>query len=230
METENSSLFLSYVPIFSMLSREVLDEIEKRGRRRTFAKDESIVLEEEKGNSFFIIIEGKVKVSQAGSDGREVVLTMLNDSDFFGEMSLIDGREISANITSMEESEIFILHRDDFLDLMKRHPEISIALLTELTHRLRTADTRIKSLSLKDAEGKIASVLIHLADESGKIKQGTVEIEKLPYQHDLANMAGTSRETVSRTLHMFAEKGLVTLSGSRLKILNYEKFKEEYAG
>jgi CRP-like cAMP-binding protein len=85
---------------------------------------------------------------------------------------------------------------------------------------------KIKSLSIKDAEGRVASVILQLADDVGRIKQGAVEIEKLPLQYDLANMAGTSRETISRTLHSFSKKGLVELEGSTLKILNYQKFKE----
>jgi CRP-like cAMP-binding protein len=87
---------------------------------------------------------------------------------------------------------------------------------------------KIKALSLKDAEGKVATVLLQIADEIGKIKQGIVEIEDLPYQQELANMAGTSRETISRTLHSFAKKGMIELEGSKVKILNYEKFKELY--
>jgi CRP-like cAMP-binding protein len=88
---------------------------------------------------------------------------------------------------------------------------------------------KIKSLSLQNAEGKVATVILQLADDLGKIKQGIVEIEKLPLQHDLANMAGTSRETISRTIHLFAKKGLVELDGSRLKILDYEKFKTQFS-
>ena len=72
-------------------------------------------------------------------------------------------------------------------------------------------------------------VVDQIADDVGKIKQGIVEIEKLPLQQDLANMAGTSRETISRTLHSFAKKGLVELEGSKLRILDYEKFKETFA-
>ena len=72
------------------------------------------------------------------------------------------------------------------------------------------------------------SVILQLADDIGKIKQGKVEIERLPFQHDLANMAGTSRETISRTLHSFAKRGLIELEGTRLRINNYEKFKELY--
>jgi len=134
----------------------------------------------------------------------------------------------SATVTAMEESKVFIIQRNDFLDLLKTHPEVSISLLQELTQRLRAAGMKIKALSLKDAEGKVATVLLQLADDIGKIKQGVVEIEKLPYQHELANMAGTSRETISRTLHSFAKKGLVELEGSKLRIISYEKFKELY--
>jgi CRP-like cAMP-binding protein len=115
------------------------------------------------------------------------------------------------------------------LDLIQQHPEVSIALLQELTLRLRAAGMKIKALSLKDAEGKVATVLLQLADDMGKIKQGVVEIEKLPYQHELANMAGTSRETISRTLHTFAKKGLVELEGAKLRIISYEKFKDLYS-
>jgi len=109
------------------------------------------------------------------------------------------------------------------------NPEVSIALLQELTQRLRAAGMKIKALSLKDAEGKVATVILQLADDTGKIKHGVVEIEKLPFQHELANMAGTSRETISRTLHAFAKKGLIELEGSKLRIVQYEKFKELYS-
>ena len=129
---------------------------------------------------------------------------------------------------NLSHSEVFLIKRDDFLELLKSQHDVVISMQQELTRRLRAADMKIKALSMKDAEGKIATVLIQLADEIGKIKHGQVEIEKLPYQHDIANMAGTSRETISRTLHTFAKKGFVELDGSGLRILNYEKFKEAY--
>lgn len=185
-------------------------------------------MEDEQGGALFVIVSGKVKVTRTSSDGREVILTILSDSDFFGEMALLDGMTRSATVIATEDSEVFMIQRSEFLVLLKDHPEISIALLQELTKRLRAADMKIKSLSLKDAEGKVATVLLQLADDVGKIKQGVVEIEKLPLQQDLANMAATSRETISRTLHSFAKKGLVELEGSKLRILDYEKFKELY--
>ncbi len=221
--------FLKYVPIFSELDDNTLDQISKLGIRKSFIKDSVVLFEHETGSALFVIIDGKVKVSRVSDDGKEVILTILGESDFFGEMAILDGQSRSANVTAMEDAELFIIQRSEFLGLLHNHPEIAVALLQELTQRLRAADMKIKSLSLKDAEGKVATVILQLADDIGKIKQGTVEIEKLPYQHDLANMAGTSRETISRTLHSFAKKGMVELDGSRLRIIDYEKFKEMYS-
>ncbi|MFC2134773.1 Crp/Fnr family transcriptional regulator [Bacteroidota bacterium] len=222
------SELLLYVPIFAELPDDTIAKIAQIGSKKVYTRDTVILMEEDAGTALFVIIKGKVKVSRTSNDGREVILSILNESDFFGEMAILDGLNRSATVTSLEDSELFIIQRSDFLDLLKVHPEISIALLYELTQRLRGADMKIKSLSLKDAEGKVATVILQLADDIGMIKQGIVEIDKLPLQQDLANMAGTSRETISRTLHSFAKKGLVELEGSKLRILNYEKFKETF--
>lgn len=221
--------FLKYVPIFSELSDETLTRIEQIGFKKSYKKESVILMEDEVGSALFLIIKGKVKVARRSSDGREVILTTLSDGNFFGEMALLDGLTRSATVTAMDNSELFIIQRNDFLNLLREHPEISIALLEELTQRLRNADMKIKALSLKDAEGKVATVILQIADDIGKIKQGIVEIEKLPLQQDLANMAGTSRETISRTLHTFAKKGLIELEGAKLRILDYEKFRETYS-
>lgn len=221
--------FLLCVPIFADLPPETVEKISKVGNRKSYSKESVILMEEESGTALFVIISGKVKVSRSSNDGKEVILSILSESDFFGEMAILDGFTRSATVIALEDSELFIVHRDDFLNLLTEHPEISIALLQELAMRLRQADVKIKALSLKDAEGKVATVILQLADDVGKIKQGVVEIEKLPLQQDLANMAGTSRETISRTLHTFAKKGLVELDGSKLRILNYEKFREMHS-
>lgn len=218
--------FLSFVPIFSEVNDETLQKIEAVGSRKSYAKNDVILQEEEIGSALFVIVKGKVKVARNSNDGREVILTILSENDFFGEMAILDGQTRSATVTALEDTDLFIIQRNDFLTLLQSNPEVSIALLQELTQRLRVSDAKIKALSLKDAEGKVATVILQVADDIGKIKQGVVEIEKLPLQQDLANMAGTSRETISRTLHSFAKKGLIELDGNKLRIMDYEKFKE----
>lgn len=223
--------FLKNVPIFSELNDDTLIKLSQLGTLKSYEKDSIILSEQDAGSALFVMVSGKVKVARVSNDdkNKEVILTLLNPSDFFGEMALLDGLARSATVTSIEDSQVFIIQRNDFLNLIQQHPEVSIALLQELTQRLRAAGMKIKALSLKDAEGKVATVLLQLADDMGKIKQGVVEIEKLPYQHELANMAGTSRETISRTLHTFAKKGLVELEGAKLRIISYEKFKDLYS-
>ncbi|GBD86387.1 cAMP receptor protein [bacterium BMS3Abin03] len=227
---ENTN-FLSRVPIFSDLNPETIEKVSKLGTVRTYPKQSVILSEEDAGSALFVIISGKVKVARSSKDdaSKEVILSILNPSDFFGEMALLDGMTRSANVIALEDSKLFIIQRNDFLNLLEQHPEVSITLLQELTQRFRAASMKIKALSLKDAEGKVATVILQLADDIGKIKQGVVEIEKLPFQHDLANMAGTSRETISRTLHSFAKKGLIELEGSKLRITNYETFKDLFS-
>lgn len=221
--------YLSFVPIFSELDDLTLEKIVNIGTQKIFEKNEVILLEEDTGTALFIILKGKVKITRSSSDGREVILTILSDNDFFGEMAILDGLTRSATAIALETSELFHIQRNDFLNLLREHPEISIAMLRELTKRLRSADMKIKALSLKDAEGKVASVILQLADDIGKIQHGKVEIDKLPLQQDLANMAGTSRETISRTFHSFTKKGLIEMDGNKLRILNYEKFKEIFS-
>lgn len=216
--------FLRDIPMFSELQEDTLQKIYDSGYVKSYKKNEIIFSEEEAGNSMFFIVEGKVKVLRSDED-KEVIISMLNAGEFFGEISILDGMGRSATVSAVENSKIFILQRNEFLELLNNHPEVSISLLRELSIRLRNATNKIKALSLKDAEGKVATVLIQIADDIGRIKKGVVEIDNLPYQQELANMAGTSRETVSRTLHSLAKKGMIELEGSKIRILDYENFK-----
>ncbi len=113
MEEENN--FLRQVPIFSDLDENTIEQIAKLGSRKTFNKDIPVLLEHDTGSALFVIVKGKVKVTRQSEDGREVIITLLNESDFFGEMSILDGFSHSANVIAMEESELFIIQHHCFL-------------------------------------------------------------------------------------------------------------------
>jgi CRP/FNR family cyclic AMP-dependent transcriptional regulator len=169
-----------------------------------------------------------VKVSRLDETGREAVLSILGPGEVFGEMSLLDGMKRSATCSALTDTEVLIIYRDDFLNLLQKYPQIAISLLKELAQRLRKADLQIKSLSLKDAEGRVGCVLILLADDLGRMYKGQVVVEEIPTQQDLANMAGTSRETVSRVMTKFEKQGLIKVEGRKLIILEYEKMKQMF--
>lgn len=227
-ELAESVEVLRAVPIFGEIDDTELAKIARVGVRKKYKKGSVILLEEEAGQALFVIVVGKVKVVRADDEGREVILSILGESDFFGEMAILDGFARSASVVAITKADLFMIHRRDFLKLLHDFPVVAIALLQELTMRLRKADAQIKSLSLKDAAGRVANVLIQLADDIGKIRQGRVEIEELPLQQDLANMAGTSRETISRMVHLFIKKGHIELEGNKLIVNDYEKFKRLY--
>jgi len=220
---------LKFIPIFSELSDEDLEKISKVAMRQMYRKDNMLLIEEEIGSTMFIILDGRVKISRISDDGREVILSILSEGDFFGEMSILDGQTRSANVVTLEDSEILIIRREDFLQMLHDYPQIAINLLKELAHRLRRSDAQIKSLSLQNATGKVASTLLRIADDSGKIHLGQVEIPRLPPQQDLANMAGTSRETISRVIKSLSERGYLKKIGSKLLILDYETFRSDFS-
>jgi CRP/FNR family transcriptional regulator, cyclic AMP receptor protein len=220
---------LKFIPIFSELSETDLQKIARASIKQLYRKDNMILIEEEFGSTMFVILNGRVKISRISEDGREVILSILSEGDFFGEMSILDGETRSANVVTLEDSEILVIRREDFLQMLHDFPQIAINLLKELAHRLRKSDSQIKSLSLQNATGKVASTLLRIADDSGKIHLGQVEIPKLPPQQDLANMAGTSRETISRVIKSLSEKGYLKKIGSKLIIMDYESFRSDFS-
>lgn len=219
---------LKRVPIFSQLLDDELDKIRDLCVTQHYVKDRIILIEEESGNTLFIIQKGRVKVSRMSDDGREVILSILERGEFFGELSLIDGKARSASVTAIENSEVLMLRRGDFLGLLEEYPQIAISLLKELAARIRKSDTQIKSLSLQDAMGRVASTLILLAEDAGIIKQGRVVIHKIPLQQDLANMAGTSRETISRVFRYLEDEGLMERDGRKVVIPDYPRFRKMF--
>jgi CRP/FNR family cyclic AMP-dependent transcriptional regulator len=217
------------VPLFSQLDEDDLEKIRNLCVTLHYVKDQIILIEEEEGNTLFLIQKGRVKVSRISDDGREVILSILEPGDFFGELSLIDGKARSASVTAIEDSEALVLRRGDFLGLLEDYPQISISLMKELAARIRKSDTQIKSLSLQDAMGRVASSLIMLADDHGRLRKGQVVIPRIPLQQDLANMAGTSRETISRVFRNLEEDQLIERSGRKITILDFNRFKKMYA-
>ena len=224
----NKVELLKNVSIFNGLSGDELGYISKKMVPKSYDVGQVIILEESEGDDCFFVTEGSVKITRLSKDGREVILAILNEGEFFGEMALLDGDLRSANVIALEKTDALTLKRKDFIDSLKKYPQIAIQLLKEMAHRLRESDRQITSLSLSDAEKRIALSLLRISDEQGVIKKGKVIISKPPIQQDIANMAGTSRETVSRTLRILEDERFIDRNGHELVIIDYNRFKEEF--
>ena len=219
---------LQSVSIFWDLNENDLGHIADKMVAKHFENGNYIFLEDSEGEQCFFVLKGSVKVTRLSKDGREVILAMLNEGDFFGEMSLLDGESRSANVIALEKTKVLTLDRNDFIAVINDYPSIAVQLLKELARRLRKSDRQIASLSLSDAEKRIALCIIRFADEQGVIQNGKVSIPKTPIQQDIANMAGTSRETVSRALGLLEKEDLIERNGRELIILDYKKFIKEF--
>ena len=223
------SEFLKNVNIFSESSDDILDKLENLFTLRTYPKGSMIILEEEYGDVVFIVKSGTIKITRVNDEGKEVILALMGTYDIVGEMSVVDGEARSANVLAQENCELYAIRSEDFLEVLKNNFKISFLLMSELAARIRKSDQHIEALSLSDAEHRIGVSILNLAGEMGIIRQGKVTIENLPFQQDIANMSGTSRETVSRILRIFEDKNMLTKSGHKVIIPNYSQFKKYFS-
>jgi CRP-like cAMP-binding protein len=203
----SSADVLKRVPLFSDLSEAELSRFAEVLREREYPKNSVILFEDDPGDALYIVSSGQVKVVLIGEDGREVILSVLGDGDFFGEMSLIDDEPRSAHVIAMKDSQLLVLRRDDFQVQLQAHPPIALKLLRVLVQRLRRADEKIGSLVLLDVNGRVARLLLDLAEETGGPK-----ITRRLTHHTIAQMIGSSRETVSRAMRELVERGCIEIS------------------
>ena len=216
--------FLRNVSLFESLTDEELEALAQMTITRTFSKDNVIILAEEEGDALFIIEKGQVKVSIVSEDGREVILSMLGDGAVFGELSLLDGKPRSANVIATEDTNLVMLRRQDFLQLLFKVPQIAIALLAELASRLRRTDRQIEGLALLDVTSRISETLLQLASDQGVETETGVLIQNRPTHQELANMSGTTRETVSRVLKRLETQGYINCKGRTISIMREENW------
>ena len=211
------SATLKKVPLFGSLADDQLARLSSVVRGRRYRKGAIIVTEGDPGETLFFIKDGAAKVTRAGEDGREVILAFLRPDDLFGELSILDGLERSANVIAIDDSEVYFIERRDFLDLIQRYPALSAQLLQELARRIRASDQQIEFLALGDARSKVFRTLVRIAEDIGLSRgESDVIIGGSLSQQDLADMAGTSRETVSRALKNLEDEGLISRFGDSI--------------
>jgi len=219
-------LWLRSVLLFEDLDDAELLRAAERFSLKKYRKNNLIIFEEDEGQVLYVIRSGRVKISRINFSGEEVILAILGPTDFFGELSIIDEGPRSATVTSLEEVELLCIRRQDFLELLTLHPSIAVALLKLMAQRLRKTDAQLVSLSTLDARGRVVSTLIGLCKDLGQPEGGSIRLTSLPLQRDLASMAGTSRETMSRLLARLEQEGWLTKDGSDLVVHRFEEFQK----
>lgn len=185
---------LKNVSLFTNLPQKSLDELEQLSVLRRYPKNTILFIEGDESTHLYVIKDGKVSVSVAGEDGREVILNYIGAGEYFGELALLDGQPRSATVRTVTPCEVIAVSRSSFQELLKTNPEFVLQVTSELTSRIRQLTESVKDLALLDVYGRVSNVLEKLSDDNGRIDN-----PKVTHQ-DIANMVGSSREMVSRIM------------------------------
>jgi CRP-like cAMP-binding protein len=208
--------FFRRFALFAELDDRELASIAAVAKTRRYAKDDVIFHADESGDVFCLIKEGQVKVTMISPEGKEIILSLLGTGEFFGEMALIEDEPRSATVVATEPLELVTIWRSDFLQILAENFSITKKVLMEMSHRLRNASNRIESLATMDVYGRLARFFLDLAREQGKsLDNGYVAVTR-PTHQAIANMIGTSRETVSRLIHDLMRQNLLLSEGKTI--------------
>jgi CRP/FNR family cyclic AMP-dependent transcriptional regulator len=201
------------VAVLSYLDEDELRLLSMQGIVKNFPKNTIIVSEGDETDSFYIILGGRVKVFVSDEEGREIVLGTQGPGEYFGEM-VLDGGFRSASVMTLDSSRFAIIAKNKFRDFVLSHPRFALDLVEKLIRRTRALTENVKSLALMDVYGRVARLLLELAER----KDGTLVIEERLTQQDIASRVGASREMISRILKDLAAGGYVSVEKRRITI------------
>ena len=204
---------LRKVPLFADLGEGAIAALAARLRRRKMPAGTPVVYKGDPAGALYLIASGRVKVHQATAGGDEVILEVMGPGDFFGEMSLLDGQPRSADVSTLEATELLLLEGEALRETIHEQPAVAWTLLKILSQRLRDQNDRAEMLMTRDVAGRVADRLLELAASQGSPmadgSKGT-RLNVCLTQSDIAALIGATRERVSRALTAFRKSGAIT--------------------
>ncbi len=206
------------INLFSHLDNEELKTIASAFVQREVRENEEIFDQDEPSGEVFLIADGRVRIVRRAEDGREVTLAILQEGGFFGEISVFTGAPRTAAAVAAAPTKLLVLSRENFVKNIKDSPETGIKIIEEMSRRLLEADKTIASLLWDNAYRKILLTLKRLAQSEGLARGDAFVVKRRVTHQEIADMAGTSRETASRILAMLKKAGAVVPSGRNIII------------
>lgn len=214
---EDAERLLRETELFRGIDPVAATELSRRMVRKTFRRGQPLFHQGDPGDALYVVVDGSVAVVVSSESGDRMVLTTLHPADSLGEIALLDGGPRSASAEAVEETTALVLSRAAFLDLLREHPPLAVQLLRSLGALVRRLSEQASDFVFLDLPGRVAKVLVRLAEDSGPEVEG-VPIEVAVTQGRLAEMAGGSRQSVNQILQSFQQRGLLEVQGRRVLI------------
>lgn len=203
--TAVSVIALQTFPLFQGLPDEVLASIAHVAMMRRITRGQAVVNAGDRPDYVYFVLTGSLKVVVSDEDGREVILSILGQGELFGEMGMFDEQPRSASVIAVVPADLVLIPKHDFRLIMRDNFDVAWRIMCNLASRLRNADRKIESLALMDVYGRVARLLIEMAEQ---VDGESVVVRKISKQ-DIAKMIGASREMVSRVMKDLAQHGLI---------------------
>lgn len=208
---------LRALPLFARLDDAALEAVAARTLTRGYPADTLLFRAGQPSRGMYVVVEGRVRVFRARSDGREQTLHVQGPGQALAEVPLFDGGPYPASARTVGESRLLFLGRDDFLRLLHEHPEIAAATIQELGRRLRRMVGLVEKISLKDVPARVAVSLLEYAEAAGAVVDGA-EFDVPRTQEEMAAELATTRESVARALARLRRDGVIAQTGARIRI------------
>jgi CRP/FNR family transcriptional regulator, cyclic AMP receptor protein len=215
---EESQELLRRVPLFAELSGPELDQVASVAIPRSFPKGVRVFHEGDSSDACYIVRAGDLRVTREHPDGRAIALATLGPGDFFGELAMLDGGTRSASVETLSDSQLLALPASDVRRVIAAHGDIAAKLIVAITRRLRETNERVARQSFQTVPSRVAGVLAQLIAEEA-IPDGRQGVTVRMTQADLAQLAGTSRESVSRFLATLERAGVVRVGRGRVTVI-----------
>jgi CRP/FNR family cyclic AMP-dependent transcriptional regulator len=211
--------------LFRKLSANEIDALIRYARVERYRAGREIFAKGSPGQSLMGVLRGSVKISSLSDSGKEIVFTIFNAGEIFGEIAVLDGDERSADATAMTDCELLVVNRRDLLPVLENRADLCMILLKILCRRLRLTTQQVEDVMFRHLESRVAKALVHLAESVGLhgVRGPSVEIHVC--QRELGNMAGGSRESVNKHLQIWHRQGLIDLSKGSIMIRDVEAIK-----
>lgn len=217
--------YLKNIPIFEELAADDLAAINKVTIERRYKKNMIIFMEGEPGEGFHYIKTGKVKITQMASDGREHIINILGPGEVFAEVLLFNRGSYPATSVALEDSVIGIIKNSELENVVTENSRIALHIIRVMSKKLIHAQMKIRTLALSDTFSRTAQILLRLSRQHGQPVVGGVQIAIDMTRQDLANLVGTTRETVSRVLSAMKKDKVIDLSEHNIIILDEKSLK-----
>lgn len=216
---------LNKIAIFSTLSASEIKEISPYVMSVSVKKKDVIFSEGDPSEWLYIVAEGKAKITKLSQDGKEIILEVIHPMDFFGGLAVIRGFPYPANAIAMEDTRLLKISRSNLMRVLDRFPNLMYCMAQQVGDRMKESHETLKNIALERVEARIASLLLKLADKTGKKGEEGVSIDMKLTKQDIAEMVGTTVETSIRTMSKFRKMGIVGEKEGKIVIKNMEKLK-----